>query len=357
MEILKPISPMLAVYAAGSNVYEDVMGHHGNHTLAELKYDGYRMQLHKKGTTTKAFTRNMNEVPLNVYPELAASISNLPDCILDCELNGGVGHSGFKQVKRRFRFKPQDLEKYLKKVSTDIPLELKVFDTLYMEGQWLNDLPLSERRTYVERIEESRITPTQQWRVNEASRLETLFQQLASEKHEGLVCKNPGSFYVPGKRHNDWLKLKKFETLDLALLGVYMKDNKIMQFLCGSYNEDTSSFETLTKVNARRDNIGDRVAGMIELEEQRPSSVIISPNAKPAQLPDFYIKPDSSVVIEVMAMNIQRSKNWHSCGLQDKNAYSLRIAWAKQLREDKTPFQSTTTDRVIQMYNFQEETR
>src|SRR3989338_9810738 len=100
-KLLTPIEPMLASYAAGEDVYNDILQKHNGLTYAELKYDGYRLQLHKKRTEVKGFTRSLNEVPLDVYPELTDSIKNLPDCILDCELNGGIGHNGFKVIQKR----------------------------------------------------------------------------------------------------------------------------------------------------------------------------------------------------------------------------------------------------------------
>ena len=51
-------------------------------------------------------------------------------------------------------------------------------------------------------------------------------------------------------------------------------------------------------------------------------------------------------VVEVCAMNVQRGQTWHSCGLDEGNAYSLRISWLKGVRPDKAPRQATTTDMV-----------
>ena len=38
--------------------------------------------------------------------------------------------------------------------------------------------------------------------------------------HEGVMVKNPNSFYSPGKRGKNWLKKKPLmETLDLVVVG------------------------------------------------------------------------------------------------------------------------------------------
>jgi len=355
-EILTPINPMLAVYAGrGEEAYNEILERHNGVTLAELKYDGYRMQLHKKGDAVKGFTRHLNEVPLDIYPELSSSIQKLPDCVLDCELNGGIGHAGYKAVARRFRLKPQDMNNYMEKVDMNKKLELRVFDVINYEGRWLMELPISERRKYTEKIKTPKINPGKQWKISDSKSLEDLFEGLTGKKNEGLVCKNPSSLYIPGDESGEWLKLKRFETLDLVVLGVYMKDEQITQLLCGSYNTDTRCFETLAKVNATR--IYSTIAAQLneKFQIQKPESVILSPNAKSEDLPQRYIEPMSSIVMEIKAMNINYGRNWHSCGLKDGKSYSLRIAWTMQIREDKKPMQATSTNKIGDLYKLQEE--
>ena len=355
-QLLKPIEPMLAVYAAGDNVYDYVLECHNGTTFAELKYDGYRLQLHKIGDHVKGFTRSLNEVPVDIYTELTDAIKKLPDCVLDCELNGGIGHAGFKVVQKRFRLKQTDIGHYMKSVDTTKPLELMVFDVLFMEGTWTMNLPLSERRKYTESIDEKRVHPGIQWNIDSSTKLEELFEDLSGKKQEGIVCKNPSSLYVPGDKHTDWLKLKRFETLDLTILGVYIDGTEISQLLCGSYNNETNHFETLAKVNAKRDGLGKRIAHLLKNKfvKDKPASIVLSANAKADDLPDFYIDPFSSIVIEIKAMNIHYSKNWHSCGSDGEKSYSLRIAWAKGIRDDKSPIQATTLTKVAELYKIQE---
>ncbi|MDI6738410.1 MAG: hypothetical protein QME12_07930 [Nanoarchaeota archaeon] len=355
-EILKPIEPMLANYASGEMVFEEIISQHSGATFAELKYDGYRFQLHKKGDAVKGFTRSLNDVPLDIYPELAQSIESLPDCVIDCELNGGIGHRGFKAVKGRFRSKMPDMDAYRKKADMKQKLELRVFDVLNIEGRRIMDMPLSQRRHYTERIRFKGINPGKQWKVDSAEGLEALFNEVIGEKNEGLVCKNPASPYIPGYRGAHWIKLKKFETIDLAVLGIYMNDKGISQLLCGTYSPEKKCFETLAKVNAKRGGIDREVGRLLEgkLLSEKPSSIAISPSASPDNLPQFYVEPSASIVMEIKAMNIHYGRNWHSCGLNGEKSYSLRIAWAKQVREDKTPMQASTAKDVECLYKAQE---
>lgn len=357
MEMLKPIEPMLAVYAGTEDVYNKVLSNHNGTTCAELKYDGYRMQLHKKGGIVKAYTRNLNDMPLDVYPELHDSIQRLPDCVLDCELVGGIGHAGYNVVKRRFRVKPpKSLDAYFEDTKSLPQLELRVFDAINYEGKWLTGMPFNERRPYVELINEPTIMPVDHWMIHDVESLKSLFDKLTIDKHEGLVCKNIGALYIPGEHHKDWLKIKKFETLDLAVLGAYMEGGQISQLLCGTYNPLQQRYETLAKVNAKREGIGEEVKSKVRLLKRKPSSVYLSPGIGEEDIPNLYVNPERSVVVEVKAMNINHGKNWHSCGHNgDKSkSYSLRISWAKQVRDDKSPRQSTTTGKVAELYRIQE---
>jgi DNA ligase-1 len=355
-EILTPIEPMLAVYAAGEEVYQDVINRHNGSTCAELKYDGYRMQLHKKGEAVKGFTRSLKGAPFRIYPELMESIAKLPDCVLDCELNGGTGHSGFKVVKNRFRSKETSMEKYTEKADISRKLELRVFDVLCLENKWTMHLPLTERRKFTENISRKRIKPGKQWKVESAEGLEKLFTELVDKKNEGLVCKNPSSLYIPGDKSGEWLKIKKFEPIDVVILGVYMKNESISQLLCGTYNPEAKCFETIAKVNAKKDGMNVQLEALLKdkFKAEKPSSILLSANAKEDDLPDFYIEPMNSAVVEIKAMNINYGKNRYSCGLNNGKSYSLRIAWLNEIRDDKTPTQTSAVKDIEYLYKVQE---
>ena len=67
-----------------------------------------------------------------------------------------------------------------------------------------------------------------------------------------------------------------------------------------------------------------------------------------------FIDPEMSVVLEVKAMNINYSKNWQTCGLDDGKAFSMRIGYANQVRYDKNPDQATRTSSIRKLYKLQE---
>lgn len=336
---------------------QDVLDNFGGKAGAEIKYDGYRFQLHKKGDLIAAFTREFNPYIMDLYPELMPSIRHLPDCVLDCELNGGGTKKDFEKVRKRFRVKisKKSLESYLASgIVEEHPLNLNVFDVLHFEGIDYFNIPLSERRKRVEAIDEEKIKPTVQSIVAAPAELKALFDATIMQKGEGLVVKNLNSVYIPGHNPN-WIKLKTFETLDLVVLGLYEESGELTQALVGCYNPAKSAYETIAKVNLKREGINSEVAKALSKKKRKskPANIAVNPalKADSTNWPAFFISPEKSVVLEVKALNIMRGKNWHSCGYDDSTAYSLRIGWTKGIRYDKNVSQATSLAEVERLYS------
>lgn len=86
--------------------------------------------------------------------------------------------------------------------------------------------------------------------------------------------------------------------------------------------------------------------------EKCPNQILLNPEIwkNKERVPDYFISPKKTNVVEVAAMNFNKSKNWHSCGFEDGKSYSLRIGWLKSLREDKKPTDASTTEQVKSLY-------
>lgn len=341
------IQPMHPSYLPSQeNQAQQVIAYHGM-TLAEIKEDGYRVQLHKHNGETAAYTRSGNAMPLALYPEL--QVPGLPDCILDAELVGasGVGKHAFNAVRARFRPRTsaKGIQEYFAAgLPEKYPLELKVFDVLSWEGTCVMGSPLSERRKLVERILEQGVSPSVQRRIADPAQIQQWFDDLTSFGHEGLVCKDPASPYRPGERTLEWIKLKRAETLDLAVLGVYRDGGRLDRVLCGTRAGD--AYETLAIVNARGmgEELETLLAGRLG---EGPAGVRLLPSL---EVPAAFADPGRTVVVEVAAMNIQRGRTAHSCGYDGKQAYSLRLGWLRRIRHDKSPQEIATTDDVRRQY-------
>jgi len=140
VEVGRPVMAMLAHVAPS---IEEALEEHARN-IVEVKYDGARVQVHKRGDEVKIFSRR-NEDVTNSLSEIVEAAKSIPgDFIVEGEAIA-VDDEGkvlpFQYVLRRFRRK-KDIEKEAK----SIRLLLKVFDCLYRDGKEYVNEPLHGRR-------------------------------------------------------------------------------------------------------------------------------------------------------------------------------------------------------------------
>jgi len=351
--------------------YEETLEAHKGRTFAEVKHDGYRIQVHRGGSRFWMFTANGNAYNYACYPEIVSIVKHLPVCIIEAELvaDGRNHKDAFDNVKKRFRregIKQDSIDTYLKSgIVSNVPLSLRVFDVLRFERTGLLDHPFEERSEYAETFDIPCLVPVGHEVVQSAADLERLVQSTISSGREGIVCKDPASIYRSGNvTSSDWVKFKRSETLDLVVVGFYRNEGYSLDLpftsvLVAAYNDGSGMYETLGKIGVTRDGIAREIECLVadKKQDQRPGKVAFSGKLdRPAYakfVPDLYIDPEHSVVIEVRAMNLNRSSNWQTCGEKDGKAFSMRIGWADQVRYDKGPKQATRTSAIRKLYELQ----
>src|SRR5438132_3971491 len=101
----------------------------------------------------------------------------------------------------------------------EAPVAFFAFDLLFENGEALFELPLSERLTRLRNIiRGGAIRPSDQTPIRDAAHVDQLFDAARARANEGLVVKDPGSIYTPGRRGKSWLKYKKaLATLDCVV--------------------------------------------------------------------------------------------------------------------------------------------
>jgi len=355
IRIGQAMKPMLVAEAGASDKkYADIIKKHGGMTVAEIKSDGYRIQVHRNRDDMKFFTRSLRELNPVAFPEIQRQVQDMPNGIYDGELVGiEDGIRGFKAVQVRARDRPDQelIEQY--------PLKINFFDVMFLEDRPVVDLPLYTRRNFLEQCTGN--VPVQQ-AFEDDYELRQRFEEVTDPDGmglEGLVCKNPDSLYQIGKKSKDWMKLKRFTNLDLVILGLYKGEGKLAELpfagvLLGCANN--GRYETITKMGLTgRDNVNliyDQVKDHLVAEPTDNTIISDAINKKQyaRKIPFTYIVPERSVVAEVNALNVTRSKNWHSCGLEDGFAYSLRIPSLSRIRSDKTPGECNTTAQIADIY-------
>src|SRR2546423_11442344 len=88
--------------------------------------------------------------------------------------------------------------------------------------------------------------------ANSIEHIESAFDAARSRNNEGLMIKDPASFYTPGRRGLAWLKLKKaFATLDCVVVGAeygHGRRNKVLSdYTFAVRDEATCGLKTIGK--------------------------------------------------------------------------------------------------------------
>ncbi len=176
----------------------------GARWIHEIKFDGYRVQVHLRNGEVKIYTRRGNDWTKR-FRKIASDASEIDagSAILDGEVvvPSASGLSDFSVLQNE-----------LKGRSTKIVLV--AFDLLYLNEHDLRKLPLLSRKTELRRIIED--TPVQ---FSDSFELDgrEMYQHACKVGLEGVVSKVRDSAYVSG-RGNIWVKktCQQRETLTIA---------------------------------------------------------------------------------------------------------------------------------------------
>ncbi|MFA1611394.1 ATP-dependent DNA ligase LigA [Halobellus rubicundus] len=332
LEVGRPVQAMLAQAGTATEAVDD-----WGEAAVETKFDGARVQVHHDGEGTRLFSRNMDDVT-DPLPEVVEFVDRELDgpAVLDGEIVA-VADDGspcpFQEVLRRFRRK-YDVER----MRDEVRVELRAFDCLHADGEDLLDASLSERH---ERLEEllghtdavSDLTVT-----DDPEEIAEIEDAALSAGHEGIMLKDPGSTYAPGKRGRNWLKRKPdVETLDLVVTGAEWGEgrraNLLGTFLVSARIEEADRTDATDDAYA---TLG-KVATGITDERLESLTERLEPHIVREEGQTVDIEP--AVVFEVGYEEIQRSPTYSS-------EYALRFPRFVDVREDKSPSDADTLARV-----------
>jgi len=218
---ITPFHPVRMMLAQQGTIADMITGH--GQIAAEYKYDGSRFQFHKKGNWARMYSRRLEDVT-GALPDVIEQLLGATDhdVILDGEviaIKDGKPMP-FQSVLRRFRRRHDVAE-----ATAAIELVPNVFDILWLDGETLIDLPLTERRNKLESIVTMFIAP--QVVSSDAAVIENVYTDAIAAGHEGIMIKVPNSPYSPGQRGKNWIKIKpEVDTLDLAVIGAEWGEGK-----------------------------------------------------------------------------------------------------------------------------------
>lgn len=352
-EVGVPVVPMLAARLNSTTEMIKKMGE----VSVEPKFDGLRIFIHyKKPNFLKIFTRNMNAIPIETFPELSGVGKNIhaDEAILDTE---AIGVDPKREMFLDFQKTIQRRRKHnVEKTAGEIPLQFQVFDILFLNGKSLIAEPYVKRREELKkvivsgsllRVDENTIT-------KDPEVIKSMHQKYLKMGLEGVVVKRANGAYVSGRTGWNWVKMKEVEgksgrlsdTIDCVIMGATTGKGKrvgfgVGQFLAGIRDGDT--FKTVTKVGT---GLTDEQFRELNI---RLKKIAVKEKPKEYEVdkdlyPDFWVTP--SVVVELAADEITVSPK-HTAGL------ALRFPRLIKFRDDKNPDQATSIGELTHLFEMQ----
>ena len=336
MRLFHPLKFMLATPASDLADIERTMP---GEFYVEDKFDGIRAQAHIQNGRVAIYSRTLDEISLR-FPELHQPLATLPaEAILDGEIITARGDEilPFSDLQKRLGRKVVSEE-----LLATTPVVFVAWDLLYRSGKVLINDPLQSRRAMLEELVGTgrgranfgtvRLSVAKQF--NEVSAIDDEFDAARARGNEGLMIKDPASFYKPGRRGREWLKLKRaLATLDVVVTTVELghgKRRSVLSDYTFAVRRSESDPELL--------NIGKAYSGLTDVEIAEMTEWF-----RAHTIQEFahgrvrVVEP--RIVIEVTFDRVQPS-NRH------KSGYALRFPRIVRLRHDKTADEIDTLEAV-----------
>lgn len=275
--------------------------------IHEVKFDGYRVQLHVRGSAVTIFTRNGHDWTAK-FPELAHDLAVLPNCILDAELCAldPQGHAAFSRLHASIA------------PGRTAGLVVFVFDVLWGKGEDLRPYTLTGRRHVLEEV----LGFSYSERIRDVERFPSggrpLLASACKLGLEGVVSKLLDAPYSAGKC-DTWVKVKCRPSQEVVIGG--WKQASLSPFkalLVGVYDKGRLTYAGSIKAGFSAS--GDLLARLKALETS--VSPFVAGEQPPKTADIHWTRPELVAAAEIA--------EWTASG-------QLRQASFKGLREDKRP--------------------
>jgi DNA ligase-1 len=330
----RPVSLMLAQMA---NDVTEAMREHGGKTAFEYKYDGARVQIHKLGDEVRIFSRRLTEVTESLPEIVEAARTNVvpEETILEGEIIAVDGRGlpvPFQHLMRRFR-RVHSIGEMVER----IPVELYLFDILYLDGENLISLPYFQRRQILSQ-NVGKLQLARQMVTDKIKEAQNLLTEAMDAGHEGLMAKRLDSPYAPGIRGKHWLKIKPIlEPLDLVIVAAEYGYGRRHDWL-SDYHLATRDAETGEFLELGKTFKGLTDAEIVEMTRRLKELTISEQRGRVTVVP--------KIVVEVAYNEIQRSPTY-KCGM------ALRFARITRIRDDKKAEEADTLEKVKDVFEKQ----
>lgn len=355
-EIFTPIIMMRAErMSSGAEIISQI-----GECFIEPKYDGFRVQVHKKNNEVMLFSRSLEDVSY-MYPDVVEGIIKqvkVNEAILEGEAIGFNPQTGdflpFQETVQRKR--KYDIDEKAK----EIPLKLFTFELLYADGISYLEKALTERRAKLEEVIqvskdviEDIILVAPKSLESDPQKVETLFEEAIGKGLEGIIAKKLLGTYRPGARGWNWIKFKRSysskinDTIDCVVMGYDFGKGKrtgfgIGAFLVGVYDPDTDTFLTIAKIGTGLTDdewrfLKQKIDDQKLVTPKMPKSYLV----EKTQECDVWVDPQ--IVVEIKADEITKSPV-HTAKL------ALRFPRLSRFRDDKDVLDITSIKELEKMF-------
>lgn len=362
----EPLIPFRVMLAERLQSVDEILEKMGGKASFEYKYDGLRVQVHRKGDTIKLYSRSSEEITKQ-FPDIVESTKKAfssDSFIVDGEavpINLETGEMYPFQVVSQRRGRIYDLERMVE----EIPIVVFLFDILYYDGKFYGDEPYEKRRKKLESVvkKENGFRIAKRIVSSDSGEITKFFDQSISDGCEGIVAKDitDESIYRAGARGWLWIKFKRdyqaelADTVDLVVVGAFhgmgRRKGTYGALLMAVYNKELDKYETVCKLGTGfTDEVLLKIHSLLGEYISRDQPTNVESRLKP----DVWIYP--SMVLEVSGAEITLSPI-HTCSFDSYGrdvGLSIRFPrFTGRFRGDRPPDQSTNAFEIRELYEKQ----
>jgi len=310
----------------------------------ETKLDGFRAQIHKRGSDVMIFSRRLEDVTKQ-FPDVvgwAKEALRARECIVEGEILAVDPKTHeprpFQQLSRRIRRK-YGIEEMVKQ----IPVRIDLFELLWHNGESVMKKPLAERWAELKKIVDEKkgkfqlVDHIETKKLDEADKF---YHAALAIGEEGVIVKNMEAHYQPGRRVGYWLKVKPImEPLDLVVIGAEWGRGKRARWLgsliLGARDPRTKKFIATGMMGS---GLTDEQFEALTKELKKH---IVAEKGRIVE-----VKPQT--VVEIAYEEIQRSPKYPT-------GYALRFPRLLRIRDpaDKGPEDANTTHDIERLFKQQ----
>jgi DNA ligase-1 len=325
----RPVKFMLASpEESPATIWERLRGDAGKNSEAvwlEDKYDGIRCQLHKADGRIGLYSRDLKDITATFFDVREAARQIPGDLILDGEILAMRGEEvlPFAQLQKRLGRRTDDLF-----MAGEVPIQFVAFDLLWRDGESFLNQPLRQRREKLAALSlPAGFRLAQISRAHSIDEIAEAFTRARVRNNEGLMIKDPESFYTPGRRGLAWLKLKKaYATLDCVVVGAEYGHGKRKGVL------SDYTFAVRDEASGELKTIGKAYSGLTDVEIAELTQHFLS---RVLRQRGRYHEVTPDTVLEIAFDRIQESDR-HTSGM------ALRFPRILRIRADKSPAEIDT---------------